>query len=296
MFKILDKNELVKDLFTLKIVAPRASKSIKPGQFVMIRIDEKGERIPLSVCDFNKEEETITVVFNNEGSSLEHLSSLNVGDEILDFVGPLGEPSILLNMDIDELKEKRIIFVSEDSGSARIYPEVAWLYSNNVLSSALLGFKNSDELVYKKEIEGVRKEVFVSTLDGSIGNEGYVCETLKDVINKYKVDIVVAMGSTEMMSDVSNITKAKGIKTIVSLTTLMLDGTGMCGACRLTIGGEVKFACQEGPEFDGHLVDYDEVIRRQKLYSNYETKKKFRDKYGVEHKANEEAAVGKEEL
>ena len=267
MYKIIDKKKKSGDLYAMKIIAPRVAKAIKPGQFVIIRINEKGERIPFSVCDFNREDETVTIIFKNEGSSLNELANLNVGDEILDFVGPLGKASILISKNTEELKDKNILFVSEDSGSTRIYPELKWLYDNEILAYALLGFKSREEVVFKKRIEAAAKDVFISTVDGSLGEKGNVCSVLKSMLKNRKFDMVIAMGSTEMMRDVSNITKEQNIDTIVSLSTLMLDGTGMCGACRLTVGGEVKFACQEGPEFDGHLVDFDEVMIRQQIFS-----------------------------
>lgn len=293
MFKIIDKNKLIKDVYTLKIIAPRVSKAIKPGQFVILRIDEKGERIPFSVCDYSQFEETVTIVFKATSESAKQLASLNTGDYITDFAGPFGQPSFILNESIEELRNKKILFVTENAATARIYPELYWLFNKEVLCDVLIGFESREDMMFKKRIESAAKNVFIATTDGSIGIKGSTSDVFKSIIEDYKkkYDIVISMGSTEMMREVSKVTKEHNIKSVVSLTTLMLDGTGMCGACRLTIGGEVKFACEDGPEFDGQLVDFEEVIRRQNYYSTFEMKEKFRKENGIEHTTNGEAAV-----
>lgn len=297
MFKIIDKNKLIKDVYTMKIVAPRVSRSIKPGQFVILRIDEKGERIPFPVCDSDEFDETVTIVFKAAGESSKQLAGLNVGDSIVDFAGPFGQPSILLKEDVSVLEDKNILFVTESDDTARIYPELSWLFNKGKLCDVLIGFQSREDMMFKKRIESAARNVFISTVDGSLGIKGTTSGVFQSIITDYKkhYDIVIAIGSTEMMRDVSEITKDYNIKTIVSLTTLMLDGTGMCGACRLTIGGEMKFACQDGPEFDGHLVDFEEVRRRQNYYSTFEAKAKFREENGIEHKVDSEAAVTVEE-
>lgn len=298
MFKIIDKNKLIKDVYTLKIIAPRVSKAIKPGQFVILRIDDKGERISFPVCDYDTFDETVTIVFKAESESAKQLAGLNVGDYITDFAGPFGQASFMLSENIEELRNKKILFVTESADTARIYPELSWLFDKEVLCDVLIGFLSREDMMFKKRIESVARNVFIATTDGSIGIKGSTSDVFKAIIEEYKkkYDIVITMGSTEMMRKITNVTKEHNIRSVVSLTTLMLDGTGMCGACRLTVGGEVKFACQDGPEFDGQLVDFDEVIRRQNYYSNFEAKEKFRKENGIEHKIDGEAAVTIEEV
>lgn len=289
MFKILDKNKDSNNVYTMKVMAPRVAKSIKPGQFVILRIDEKGERIPFSVCEYNAKEGYVTIVFRVTSKSVEQLSNMNIGESLIDFVGPMGQASFLISENVEELKAKKILFVTDDSAAARIYPEASWLSNNNISSDVLIGFDTYKEIVFKKGIEDVADKLFVSTVDGSKGIKGDAAKALRSILEgEKKYDIVIAIGSTEMMRDVSAVTKEYNIKTIVSLTTLMLDGTGMCGGCRLTIGGNIKFACQDGPEFDGHLVDYEEVIRRQNFYATYEAKLKYRQEHGsCNHNINE---------
>lgn len=296
MFKILDTNKDVNDIYTMKIMAPRVAKSIKPGQFIILRINEKGERIPFPVCDFDEKEGSVTIIFRKDADSLEQLSSLQAGDSVTDFVGPIGQASLLLYENMNELRNKNVLFVTDDLSAGRIYPGLSWLNKKNISSDVLINFKEHKEIIYKEKIEAIAGNVFVSTVDGSKGIKGNVSDALKNILESdKKYDIVIAIGSTEMMRDVSIVTKEYNIKTIVSLTTLMLDGIGMCGGCRLTINGSVKFACQDGPEFDGHLVDYDEVIRRQNFYNTYEAKAKYREKYGsCEHSINE-VTIGQEE-
>ena len=296
MFRILDTNKDVNDIYTMKILAPRVAKSIKPGQFVILRIDQKGERIPFPIADYDVKEETVTIVFRKSGNSAEQLAGLQPGDNIIDFVGPIGQASFLINENTDELRNKNVLFVTDDLSAAKIYPELSWLYKNNILSDVLINFETYKEIVFKEKIESIAKNTFISTIDGSKGIKGDVSDSLKSILESdKKYDIVIAIGSTAMMRDVSVITKEYSIKTIVSLSTLMLDGIGMCGGCRLTIGGNVKFACQDGPEFDGHLVDYEEVIRRQNFYNSYEAKAKYRKEHGIcDHSINE-VTIGQEE-
>lgn len=297
MFKILDTNKDVNDIYTMKIIAPRIAKSIKPGQFVILRIDEKGERNPFPIADYDVKEETVTIVFRKNGElSTEQLASLKPGDSILDLVGPIGQASLLFSENINDLKNKKILFVTDDLSAARVYPAISWLYKNNIESDVLIAFDNYKDIVFKERIEAVAKNVYISTKDGSEGIGGTISSALESLLQgEKKYDIVVAIGLTELMKEVSVITKEYDIKTIVSLTTLMLDGIGMCGGCRLTIGGKVKFACQDGPEFDGHLVDFEEVKRRENLYSSYEAKLKYRQKHGNCNHSENEVTIGLEE-
>lgn len=269
MFKILDKKNITKDVYIIKIHAPRVAKAILPGQFVIVRVDEKGERTPFPVCEFDVEEESVSIVFTTTGIAASDLIKLNIGDNIKDFVGPIGHASPIIDK-VDTLKN--VLFIADDLGFARIYTEIFWLNKNNVTSDAIISFYTKDEFKYKDKIGTVCRNLTEAKSDiADISSK--LIEKLDGNID---YDVVVAIGSTQMMRQVSKITSDRNVPCIVSLTTLILDGTGMCGACRLTIGGEVKFVCQDGPEFDAHLVDYDEVERRQKLYSSYEAKEKFR--------------------
>ncbi|WP_026884194.1 sulfide/dihydroorotate dehydrogenase-like FAD/NAD-binding protein [Clostridium akagii] len=283
MFKILNKKNITKNVYIIKIQAPRVSRAILPGQFVIVRVDDKGERTPFPVCEFDGEQGTVSIVFKAIGNTANDLINLNVGDNIKDFVGPIGHASHL----VDKIKElKNVLFVADDLGFARIYTEIYWLNKNNISSDAIISFDTNDELEFKDKISVVCRNLTEAKSDTAD-----ICEKLAEKLNSNtKYDMVVAVGSTEMMRQVTKITKEKNVDTIVSLTTLILDGTGMCGACRLTIGNEVKFVCQDGPEFDANLVDYDEVERRQKFYSSYEEKEKFRLENGKEN----EAATGLE--
>ncbi len=283
MFKILDKKNITNNVYIVKIQAPRVAKVILPGQFVIVRVDEKGERTPFPVCEFDVEDGSISIIFNATGSTAGDLIKLSVGDNIKDFVGPIGHASPL----IGKVKTlKNVLFVADDLGFARIYTEIFWLNKNNVASDAIISYDTNDEFKYKDKIGAVCRNLTEAKSD----IEDISSKLVDKLESNIDYDIVVAIGSTPMMREVAKITKDRNVQSIVSLTTLILDGTGMCGACRLTIGGEVKFVCQDGPEFDAHLVDYDEVERRQKLYSSYEAKEKFR----LENAKENEAATGLE--
>lgn len=289
MFRILDVNKDVNDIYTMKIMAPRIAKVIKPGQFIILRIDEKGERIPFPVCDYNVKEETITIVFRkNEEISIKQLSSLKSGDGILDLVGPIGQASFFVYESVDELKDKNVLFVTDELSAARVYPALSWLHNNGVDSNVFISFsKELKDIAFKEKIESTAKDMKIST--ENISN--YLESILQD---EKKYDLVIAIGTTNFMEKVCNVTKKYNIKTIVSLTTLMLDGIGMCGGCRLTIDGVMKFACQDGPEFDGHLVDFEEVKRRENFYGSYEAKLKYRKEHGSCDHSKNEVVIGTE--
>ncbi|AJA48924.1 ferredoxin-NADP(+) reductase subunit alpha [Clostridium pasteurianum DSM 525 = ATCC 6013] len=297
MFKILDVSKDVNDIYSMKIMAPRVAKSIKPGQFIILRIDEKGERIPFSICDYNIEEQSITIIFkNSEEASVKQLSNLKIGDSILDLAGPIGQASFFVHENVDDLKEKNILFVTDELSAARVYPALSWLYKNNVASDVLVAFNSYKNIIFEDKIEDIAKNLIISTEDGSKGIKGTISTVLKNILDEdKKYDLIISIGSTEFMEKVCSVTKDYGIKTIVSLTTLMLDGIGMCGGCRLTIAGNIKFACQDGPEFDGHLVDFEEVKRRENFYSSYEAKLQYRKEHGVCNHSENEVTIGVEE-
>lgn len=289
LFTILKKTELAPQIFLMDIEAPRVAKSSKPGQFIIVRLDEKGERIPLTICDYDASKNTVTIVFQTMGQSTKRMADLEVGDSFVDFVGPLGQPSELIHEDIDELKKKNIMFIAGGVGTAPVYPQVKWLSENGIKADVIIGTKSKDTLILEEEIKKVAGNVYVATNDGSYGFNGMVTDLLKElVLEKHKkYDLVIAIGPMIMMKFVSILTRELHLKTIVSLNPIMVDGTGMCGACRVTVGGEVKFACVDGPEFDGHLVNFDEAMRRQSLYKSEEGRKVIEKEEGEPiHKGN----------
>ena len=278
MFKIVDKRKLTNNIYLMDVEAPRVAKSANPSQFVIVKMDEKGERIPLTICDYDKERGTVTIVFQALGTSTKVMAEYEVGDSFLDFVGPLGQPSEMVHEDIETLKNKKIIFIAGGVGTAPVYPQVKWLNNQGIKADVIIGAKSKDYLILEEEMKKEADSVYVATDDGSYGFKGLVTDLLKDLVkNKNKkYDLVIAIGPMIMMKFVSILTKELGIKTIVSLNPIMVDGTGMCGACRVTVGGKTKFACVDGPEFDGHLVDFDEAMRRQAMYKTEEAKKEYR--------------------
>lgn len=289
MYKIIEKRLLAPQIYLMDIEAPRVAKSAKPGQFIIVRMDEKGERIPLTICDYNKEKGTVTIVFQVVGASTLKMANYEVGQYFADFVGPLGQPSEFVHEEIAELKNKKIIYIAGGVGAAPVYPQVKWLNENGVKADVIIGSKNKDLLLLVDEMKKVAGNVYIATDDGSAGFKGLVTNLLKDLIDKENkhYDVVVAIGPMIMMKFVSKLTKEYNLKTVVSLNTLMVDGTGMCGACRVTVGGKTRFACVDGPEFDGHLVDFDEAMRRQAMYRTEEGKEMLEAKEKAEgHKCH----------
>ena len=264
MFKIVKKKVLNPTVSQIVVEAPYIAKKAEPGQFIILRIDEQGERIPFTIADFDREAGTVTVIFQIVGMTTERLNELNEGDYLLDFVGPLGVAS-----HFDGVKSAAVI--GGGLGTAIAYPQAKKLNAMGVRVDMINGFRNSDLVIIEDECKAACTNLYTMTDDGSNGNKGFVTAKLEELIkNGEKYDVVIAIGPLVMMRAVCELTKKYGIQTIVSLNPVMIDGTGMCGGCRITVGGETKFACVDGPDFDGHLVDFDQAIRRSKMFAKSE--------------------------
>ena len=269
MYRILKKQELSPGILEYDIEAPRVAKKALPGQFIVLRVNEEGERVPLTIADFDREEGIVTILFQVVGASTELLASLQEGDSILDFVGPLGQPS--------ELSDHMgtVVFVGGGIGVAPVYPiaRAAHELGNKVIS--ILGAKTKDILIFEERMRAISDEVLITTDDGSYGIKGFVTNAIEELIKRgEKIDQVTAIGPGVMMKSVAEATRPYGIKTVVSLNPIMVDGTGMCGGCRVQVGEETKFACVDGPEFDGHLVDFRGLMARGRMYRTQEAKEK----------------------
>lgn len=269
MFEIVSRRELAPNIVEMKVNAPRIASSALPGQFLIVRTDPFGERIPLTICDYDPKDGTVTIVTQTVGLSSHKINDLQVGDKFDDVAGPLGRPSDLLELPEEELKKKKILFVAGGVGTAPVYPQAKWLKEHGVTADVIIGAKTKDIFTYVNEMRNVAN-VYLCTDDGSEGFHGMVPALIKDLIdNQGKTyDHCVIIGPMIMMKFASITTKEYGIPTMVSLNALMVDGTGMCGACRVTVDGQTRFTCVEGPEFDGHKVDFDEAMRRQNMYRN----------------------------
>ncbi|SFR68393.1 sulfide/dihydroorotate dehydrogenase-like FAD/NAD-binding protein [Anaeromicropila populeti] len=285
MFKIVKKQYLANNIYLMDVLAPRVAKSCFPGQFVIVKMDEKGERIPLTICDYDRQAGTVTIVFQSVGASTKIMAEYEEGESFRDFVGPLGCRSELIDEEPEELKAKKILFVAGGVGTAPVYPQVKWMKENGYDVDVIIGARNKDLIILVEEMKQWAENVYVCTDDGSLGFKGNVNDQIKDLVNNQgkSYDLVVAIGPLIMMKFVSILTKELGIKTIVSMNPVMVDGTGMCGACRLTVGGKVKFACVDGPEFDGHLVDFDESMKRQQMYKTEEGREVLKLQEGDTH-------------
>ena len=271
MYKILNAEKLSANVFLMDVEAPRVAKHCLPGQFVIVKMDEVGERIPLTICDYDAEKGTVTIVFQPAGASTTRMAQLKAGDYFEDFVGPLGQPSELCHEDLEELKKKKIVFVAGGVGTAPVYPQVKWLHEHGITADAIVGAKTKDLLILEDKMKEVCN-LYVTTDDGSYVRKGMGTDVLRDLVQNQgkEYDLCVAIGPMIMMKFVCLLTKKLEIPTIVSMNPIMVDGTGMCGACRLMVGGEVKFACVDGPEFDGHKVDFDLAMKRQQMYKTEE--------------------------
>ncbi len=285
MFKILKAEQLADKIYLMDVEAPRVAKSCEPGEFVIVKMDEIGERIPLTICDYNREAGVVTIVFQIVGASTQRMSELKAGDAFEDVVGPLGRPSEFVHEDLEVLKNKKMLFVAGGVGTAPVYPQVKWLKAHGIDADVIVGAKNKDLLILEDQMRAVAGNLYVTTDDGSYVRKGMVTDVIKDlVINQgKKYDVCVAIGPMIMMKFVCLLTKELNLPTIVSMNPIMVDGTGMCGACRLTVGDEVKFACVDGPEFDGHLVNFDEAMKRQQMYKTQEGRAMLKLKEGKTH-------------
>lgn len=272
MYPILETKKLTANIYWMEVKAERIAKSCMPGQFVIVRTDADSERIPLTICDYNREKGTITIVFQPVGASTHLMTSLKSGDAFHDVAGPLGCPSELTKETKEALAAKKILFVAGGVGTAPVYPQVKWLHEQGVAADVIVGAKTKELLILEEEMKAVAGNLYVTTDDGSYGRSGMVTKTIQDLVEQEgkHYDLCVAIGPMIMMKFVCKTTEALNIPTIVSLNPIMVDGTGMCGACRVTVGGEVKFACVDGPEFDGHLVNFDEAMQRQQIYKTQE--------------------------
>ena len=268
MYKILKKKELNPTVTLMEVDAPFVAKKAEPGQFIILRVDEEGERIPLTVADFDREKGTVTIIFQIVGGTTERLNQLREGEFIHDFVGPLGEPSHVEGL-------KKVAVVGGGVGCAIAYPVAKKLHKLGAEVHGIVGFRSKDLVILEEEFRAVSDEMRMMTDDGSYGKKGLVTDALKELIeagNEY--DEVIAIGPVVMMKFVSLLTKQYGIRTVVSMNPIMIDGTGMCGCCRLTVAGKTKFACVDGPDFDGHEVDYDEIMKRASTYKEFEKRER----------------------
>lgn len=265
MYKILEKRTLNNAVEEMVVHAPFVARKCEPGQFIILRVDEDGERIPLTIADYDREKETVTIIYQVVGYTTTRLSAKKAGETIADFVGPLGQPSHLE-------KKKRVLGIGGGVGAAPLYPQVKKLKELGTDIDIILGARNEELIILEKEFEAFADNVYITTDDGSRGMKGVVTDMLKKLVNEEGrvYDEVIAIGPLIMMKFTVLTTKELGIPTMVSLNPIMIDGTGMCGGCRVTVGGETKFACVDGPDFDGFQVDFDELMRRQNMYKEEE--------------------------
>ena len=264
MYQIVSKKALNPTVTKMEILAPYVAKKALPGQFIILRVDEEGERIPLTVADYDREKGTVTIIFQIVGGSTEALNHKNVGDYIPDFVGPLGRPTHLDGL-------KKVCVVGGGVGCAIALPVAKALAAQGCEVTSIVGFRNQDLIILEDEFKACSKNFVLMTDDGSQGRQGNVCVPLVEMLSKGETfDEVITIGPLIMMKFVCAATKEYGVKTIASMNPIMIDGTGMCGGCRLTVGGEMKFACVDGPEFDGHLIDFDEAMSRSRTYADFE--------------------------
>ena len=272
MYKIVDKKLLAPNIYSMDILAPRVSKAALPGQFVIVIVDEEGERVPLTICDSDKDKGTVNIVIQTMGSSTKKLTDKEIGDSISDFAGPLGKPSEFIYEDIEKLKKEKILFAGGGVGVAPLLPQVKWLKERGVDVHVVTGSQRKELVILEDKFKDLTDNVFIATDDGSYGFHGMVTHAIEELVENRGMhyDRCIIIGPMIMMKFTSMVTEKLHIPTVVSLNPLMVDGTGMCGACRVTVGGEIKFACVDGPEFDAHKVDFDEAMRRQALYKEEE--------------------------
>ncbi len=285
IYTITKKESLTNSIYLMDVLAPRVAKNCYPGQFIIVKLDERGERIPLTICDYNREAGTVSIVFQAIGASTSLMAQYEEGEAFRDFTGPLGKRSELIDIPVDELSKKNILFVAGGVGAAPVFPQVKWMKENGYEVDCIIGARNKELIILEDRMKEYAKNLYITTDDGSYGFKGNVNDCIKDLVNNQgkKYDLVIAIGPMIMMKFVCILTKELGIETIVSMNPVMVDGTGMCGACRLSIGNEIKFACVDGPEFNGHLVNFDEAMKRLQMYKSEEGKKILREKEGATH-------------
>ena len=273
MFRIVEKRLLAPDIWLMNVEAPRVAKAAQPGQFVIVRGTDDGERIPLTVADYDREQGTISIVIQAVGASTRKIVALEEGGALADFAGPLGQPSEFIHETPEALRARKFLFIAGGVGAAPVYPQVKWLHEHGVEADVIVGARNREMLIITDELRKVAGNLYLSTDDGSAGFHGNVTALMKDLIDNRgkRYDEIVTIGPMIMMKFVALAAREYGIRTIASLNTLMIDGTGMCGACRVSIGGKMKFACVDGPEFDASLIDFDEAMRRQRMYKSKES-------------------------
>lgn len=282
MFRIVEKDFLTPTICRMKVEAPRVASAALPGQFLIVRTDEKGERIPLTISDYDASAGTVTIVIQAIGASTMQMCDMEEGECFADVVGPLGVPSDFTEVPLEELRKRKYVFIAGGVGTAPVYPQAKWLHERGVSVDVIVGAKTSDLLIYEKEMSSACDNLHICTDDGSRGFHGLVTARLEQLVNEEHKEYTqaVAIGPMIMMKFATLTAKKLALPIVVSLNTLMVDGTGMCGGCRVTVGGRTRFACVEGPEFDGYEVDFDEAMRRQRMYRSEETA--AREKY--EHK------------
>lgn len=264
MYQILRKEQLNPTVELMEIYAPYVARKCEPGQFIILRVDEQGERIPLTIADFNREKETITIIYQVVGYSTQELAKKQAGDYLADFAGPLGEPTKLPEC-------SHVIGIAGGVGAAPLYPQLRKLAENGVHVDVIIGAKNQDYILYEKEMAAFCDHVYLATEDGSAGTKGFVTTVLNQLLEtEQTIGEVIAIGPVPMMKAVVDVTKPRNIPTSVSLNPIMIDGTGMCGCCRVTVDGKIRFACVDGPDFDGLQVDFDELMRRQRMFKHEE--------------------------
>ncbi len=285
MYKIIKAEQLAEKIYLMDVEAPRTAAACQPGQFVIVKMDSIGERIPLTICDYDRQKGTVTIVFQVVGASTIRMAALKEGDSFQDFVGPLGNPSEFISEDLETLRKKKILFVAGGVGAAPVYPQVKWLHEHDIHADVIMGAKTKDMLILSDQMRQAAAQVHIATDDGSCGTHGMVTAVLEDLVTGQgkHYDICVAIGPLVMMRSTALLTEKLSIPTIVSMNPIMVDGTGMCGACRLHVGDAIKFACVDGPEFDGHLVDFDEAIKRQRIYQTEEGRALLKLKEGETH-------------
>ena len=284
MYKIIKAEKLNEIVYLMVVEAPMVAKHCQPGQFIIVKEDDAGERIPLTICDYDREAGTVTIVFQPIGASTEKFAKLQAGDSFEDFVGPLGCPSEFVNEDPEELKKEKILFVAGGVGTAPVYPQVKWLHEHGIDADVIVGAKTKDLIILEKEMEAVAGNLYITTDDGSYGRSGMVTKVIDDLIAEGKTYTkCVAIGPMIMMKFCCLTTQKYNIPTIVSMNPIMVDGNGMCGACRVIVGDEVKFACVDGPEFDGHLVDWNLAMQRQQMYKTEEGRALLKLREGDTH-------------